>query len=211
MKKIFLVLLLIGGIAILGSEVFNTSFAYSYDIDNSVLFYKNDYEALEEDIEIYLSNIDDFIIPNSSFMYSDVLRDNYDFLVHFAIDYVLNNREYYSDDIKELNNCLYIDKRGVDKSAVEYINLDIVYEITDFYFGIKDFTVINDDVCIENNAVSLSDYASDSFEFEITDVSVTVGELGIRAIVSYNNGEKYLYYFDNDNNVLKLKNVEVVI
>ncbi|MBQ8681876.1 MAG: hypothetical protein IJ509_03090 [Bacilli bacterium] len=209
MKKIFLVLLLIGGIALLGSEVFNTSFAYSYDIDNSVLFYKNDYEALEKDIEIYLSNIDDFIIPNSSFMYSDVLRDNYDFLVHFALDYVLDNKEYYSEGLKKLDNCLYVDKDGIENLTLDYVNLDIIYEITDFYFGISDFSIINNDVCIIDNYVSLSDYANDRFEFLISNVSVYTSGEDIKAIVNYENGNSYLYTFYNDNNVLKIRDVEV--
>ena len=39
MKRVLLVLFLIVSILFLGNKIFSTSFAYSYDIDNSVLYY----------------------------------------------------------------------------------------------------------------------------------------------------------------------------
>ena len=92
MKKMLLCLFLIS-ITILLCGMFDSSYAYSYDIDNLVLFYKEDYKELGSDIKKYISNIDDYIIPNSRYLYGDMLVDNYDFLVYFASDYVINNRE----------------------------------------------------------------------------------------------------------------------
>lgn len=211
MKRVLLGLFLIVSILFLGNKIFSTSFAYSYDIDNSVLFYKDDYRELEDDISKYLSNIDNLIIANSSFVYSDKLVDNYDFLVHFALDYILNNSEYYYKDIRVLDNCLYIDKDGIDNYTSQYIDLDIVYDITDFYFGIRDFSVINDDVCMMGDYISLSDYNGSEFNFDIVDVEVSGNIDEIKAVVSYDDNNKYLYSFVNVNNILKINDVEVIV
>ena len=61
MRNIFICLFFIGVIILL-CNVFNNSYAYSYDIDNSILFYKDNYFELESDIKKYISNIDDYII-----------------------------------------------------------------------------------------------------------------------------------------------------
>jgi len=211
MKKILLFFLLIIGIFFLGNKIFDVSFAYSYDIDRAVLFYKDNYDELEEDVKTYLSNIDDIIISNSSYLYSDKLSNNYDFLVHFANNYINNNKEYYYNDIMLFNECSYVNKYGVNNSSNEYINLELLYEVTDFYFGIKDFTIINDDVCIENNYVSLSIYNNNLFLSNIVDVIIRKNIDGIDAIVDYDDGSSYLYSFVIVDNVLKINNVEVIV
>ena len=70
--------------------------------------------------------------------------------------------------------------------------------------------VLNYDVCVDDEYVSLSEYASDRIEAEIRDVKVDVNGNDVDAFVTYDNDFKYLYSFYNDNNVLKLVNVEVV-
>lgn len=92
MRKILFCLFFIG-ITILLCNLLDSSYAYSYGTNNMVLFYKDDLFELENDIKKYISNIDDYIIPNSRYLYDDMLVDNYDFLVYFASDYVINNRE----------------------------------------------------------------------------------------------------------------------
>ena len=92
MRKILFCLFFIG-ITILLCNLLDSSYAYSYGTNNMVLFYKDDLFELENDIKKYISNIDDYIIPNSRYLYGDMLVDNYDFLVYFASDYVINNRE----------------------------------------------------------------------------------------------------------------------
>ena len=210
MKRIFLIIFLLFGVIFCVSNLFENSFAYSYDIDNSVLFYKDNYEELGSDIKKYLSNIDDFIIPNSSYIYGDKLIDNYDFLIYFATDYIINNKEYYNEFISYYDKCVYVDNRGIDNYTYDFINIDKIYEVTDFYFGIKDFVIINDDICIKDNYISLIDYTSDSFNFEIVNVSVSGNKDMVDALVYYDNGDKYLYSFDNINNILKLRDVGVV-
>ena len=136
--------------------------------------------------------------------------DNYDFLVYFASDYVINNREYYSNYIKNYNECSYLNKRGIDSYTYDYIDINKLYDITDFYFGIRDFIIINDDVCINDNYISLIDYTSDIYNFEIIDINIVDFEDDIKVVISYDNGDSYLYLFDNAKNVLKLKNIEVM-
>lgn len=210
MKKVFVILFIFSGGILLSGNIFNNTYAYPYDIDNSVLFYKDNYDELSNDIKLYLSNIDDFIISNSSYMYGDKLIDNYDFLVYFATDYIINNREYYSEFINNYDKCMYIDKGGINNYTYDYVDMNKIYEVTDFYFGIKDFIIINDDVCVKNNYLSLIDYTNDIFNFKIVDVDVNGNKDRINAIVYYDNGDKYIYSFDNINNILKLRNVGVV-
>ena len=210
MRKICLVLILFVVIIIVSNKLFGSSMAYSYEIDKSVLFYKKNLEELKSDIKVYLDNIDDYLIVNSSYLYDDKLVNNYDFLVHFALDYILGNKEYYVDGFKHGGECTYMTKEGTFGITRDYVEMDIIYEIIDFYFGIKDFLIINDDVCMMDGYVSLSDYTSDVFELEIKDVMVDVNGNDIDAFVIYDNDIKYLYSFYNDNNILRLVNAEVV-
>jgi len=211
MKKIFFLLFFAIELLFLINKIFSYSFAYEYDVDNSVLFYKNDYKELADDIKIYLDNIDDFIIPNSSFLYSDKLVNNYDFLINFALDFIVNNRNYYYENIISYDTCFYINKNGIKNQTNDYVTLKTIYDITNFYFGVDDFVIINDDVCINNEYISLNDYASNIFNSNIINVSITDNDSAVEALVSYDSGDKYLYYFYNDNNVLKLVNVEVIL
>ena len=210
MKRIFICLFLIIFGVLLCSTIFGESFAFSYDIGSGVLFYKDDLDELTLDIEAYLTDVDDFIIPNSSFLYADKLKNNYDFLINFAIDYVINNRDYYYDDIAKFDSCFYNDINGLQRDTFEYVKLDAIYEITDFYFGVSDFIILNDTVCVKDNYISLSDYTNDTFSLEIEDVSVEVDELNVNALVIYDDETKFLYSFYNDKSILKLVNVGVV-
>ena len=210
MKKICFLLILFIGIIIVSNKLLGSTMAYSYEMDKSVLFYKENIEELESDIKVYLDYIDDYLIVNSSYLYSDKLAYNYDFLVHFALDYILGNKEYYIDNIRQSDECTYMTKEGIFGITRDYVEIDMIYEITNFYFGINDFLIINDDVCLMDGYVSLSDYTGDVFELEINDVLVDANGNDIDAFVTYDNDIKYLYSFYNDNNILKLVNVEVV-
>lgn len=210
MKKVCLILVLFICSLIVGNELFGSTMAYSYEMDKSVLFYKENINELEDDIKVYLENIDNYLVVNSSYSYGDKLTQNYDFLVHFALDYLISNKEYYMNGIKQRDECTYITKEGNFAVTSDYVDIDMMYEVTDFYFGIRDFLIINDDVCRADGYVSLSDYTSDIFELEINDVLVDVNGNDIDAFVTYDNDIKYLYSFYNDNNILKLVNVEVV-
>lgn len=88
MKKLLFIMFLFVIAMLFSNNIFNVSYSYSYNIDNSVLFYKSNYEELGNDMKIYIGYIDDYVIPNSSYLYGDNLIENYDFLINFALDYM---------------------------------------------------------------------------------------------------------------------------
>ena len=123
----------------------------------------------------------------------------------------MNNQEYYNESIKKFKSCSYVDKYGENNVVSNYVDVDIIFDVTNFYFGLRDFVILNEEVCIEDNYVSLSDYTSSEFNFKIIDVSVSKKNSLIEAVVSYDNGDKYLYSFYVNNEILKIKNIEVII
>lgn len=185
------------------------SFAYEYTRDNYTLFYKEDYNLLKEDIKTYIDHIDNYLIPNTSYNYSDILRDNYDFLTNFALDYIINNRELYQDEIKEITSYTYNDLSNNKKTTNEYIDIEEIYKITLKYFGVDNYYIINDNTNIINNKISLTDYTDRLFTEEIKDVNVEKEDNLLLAKVNYMNGDKYKYIFSIENNVLKIYNIEV--
>ena len=152
-KNVLFSILIVLVIIVIVLIVANSSFAYEYKNDNYMLFYKDDNVELENDIKLYLSRIDDYLIPNSSYLYSDILVDNYDFLTNFALDYIINNREVYYDKIVELDNYVYYDINYKEKNTKKYIDIEEIYKITDKYFGIRDYSIINDNINIKNNYI----------------------------------------------------------
>ena len=185
------------------------SFAYEYQNDNYTLFYKEDYNQLKEDIKIYLTNIDDYLVPNASYLYSDILTNNYDFLTNFALDYITFNKEEYQDKITRLNEYTYKNVNNKELITDEYIDIEEIYKITDKYFGIRKYYIINDNVNILDNYISLSDYTDRVFNKEIKDITVSNEGNLIVAKVTYNNDDIYKYSFKIIDNVLKIYNVEV--
>ena len=57
----------------------------------------------------YIDLIDNSLFAMSSFSMSDTLNENYDFLIDFAISFILNNEEQYKDDIIVGEEYVYID------------------------------------------------------------------------------------------------------
>lgn len=195
MGKRFLFVSLVIVVSCCFISVLNDTYAYSYEIEDGVLFYKSDTLELESDISEYISYIDDYIVPNSSFEMSDYLDENYDFLVNFAMDYVINNREYYSEYIYE------------DKILVS-----VIYDITYKYFGKRDFYVDGVIKVDDLEYVSLVDYNEKRFRLVIQDVSITSdSETFVSAVVSYDNEVKYNYLFKVIDGVLKIRNIEVLL
>ena len=189
----------------------NDSFAYQYDLkDNYTLFFKENETELKQDIEKYLNPIDDFLIPNSNFEISDTLNQNYSFLVNFSIDYLNYNFEKYQQKIVTKNEYTYNGLDFYNKTTNKYIQIEEIYLVTEKYFGIRDFKIINDNVNIINDYISLSDYTERKFNLKILDISLEIKNNQVLAYVSYENDCKYLYTFDNNNNVLKINNIEVV-
>lgn len=209
--KFFLIYVILIGVCILGGYLFQTSYAYSYDINDVTLFFDNDKDNMEEKIKIYLEDIDDLLVVNSSFEYSDMLVYNYDFLLHFSLGYIFEHQEYYSDKLKVMETFSYMTKELVKKATNQYVSVEEIYEITDKYFGIRDFEIINDNVNIVNNYVSLIQYTENKFNLNIQNVEVEFDDTLIYAKVFYEYDNCYLYTFENKDQVLKIKNIEVVL
>ena len=81
-KKITILIIII---ALIVTYIMNNSLAYDYQITNYTLFNKDNLEELKNDIKIYIDDIDDYLIPNTSYLYSDILTENYDFITNFAL------------------------------------------------------------------------------------------------------------------------------
>ena len=191
-------------------ENLNKTLAYPYTIKNTTLFYEEDNIKLSENIKLYLEDIDDLLIPNTSFNYSEILTDNYDFLIHFATDYILKHQEIYSNQIVMLELHKYMTKDGYQEQTDKYIAIDEIYKITDKYFGVTNFEIINDNINIIDNKISLIDYENSYFELPINEVVVEKSNETVKAKVYYDNNSCHLYTFENINNVLKIKNIEVL-
>lgn len=212
MKKKRLLFIIISILAIIGLIIVfiaNSSYAYEYKNENYTLYYSDDFNELKNNIQEYIAIIDDYLIPNSSYIYSDVLTENYDFLVNFAIDYISNNKEIYNDKIVKLDNYKYKNKYSEDKDTCEYIKIQEIYEITDNFFGLRDFVIINDNINIIDDYISLSRYVDTSFDLKINNLSISVNDDTIDAYVYYETGDIIKYQFKVINKVLKLYNIEV--
>ena len=210
-KYIIISSLIVIAITITFLLISNTSFAYQYDIDeNYTLFYKENEEELKNDIEKYLTTIDNFLIPNSTFEISNTLKENYPFLVNFSIDYINNNYEYYKDKIITHEEYTYNGINFSNKKTNKYIPIEEIYIITNKYFNTRDFQIINDNVKIIDNYISLSDYTEEEFQLKILSISLAYTNTQVLAQVTYENNCKYLYTFDNVKNILKINNIEVV-
>lgn len=208
MKKLPIILLIVvSGIII---NKLNVSYAYTYPDNNYTLFYNEDMQKLSEDIKIYLQNIDSKIITNSSFKYSSILNQNYDFLLNYSLDYILDNKELYKDKIKVANECQYYDINYEQKTTNEYINVEEIYKITNKYFNVSNFIILNND-CLNDNYIALQDYNPNRMTIKITRVkSYMNNDDEIKAIVEYETKDKYLYTFINEHDELKIKQVEVL-
>ena len=196
-------------ISLIIAYIASNSFAYEYQTTNYTLFYKEDIQELKEDIKTYISDIDDYLIPNSSYKYSNILTENYDFLTNFAIAYIINHKETYKDNIVSMTSFTYNDIYNDTNETNEYIDTDEIYNITDKYFGISDYYVINDNVNFVDNYISLSENNKNLFASKIENIDIIKENNMIIANIIYDSSDKYKYTFKIINNVLKIYNVEV--
>ena len=196
-KKWFYVIYITFMLIVLFNMISNSSFAYEYKNEKYTLFYKDNMNELSNDISIFLDEIDNYILPNATYMYSNVLTENYDFLCNFAISYIINNREIFNDEIKMEDNNLYVEK-------------DLIYDITNKYFGIKDFQFINSNQLNKDGLILLEEYNEVLFNNKIVSVNAYKMYQYVNADVSYENGDNYRYIFKNNDGILKLYDVEVL-
>lgn len=164
---------------------FRTSYAYSYKEN---LIYTDDKEVMTKELTNYINNIDNILIPTTSYNYSNILIENYDFLVRYAVNYVIDNKDKYINDIIKID-------------SNEYISKDIIYKITDKYFNVKDFYIEEDNVLLEK--------VSKRFRLKIDNINY-IKEDYIKVNVLYENDVKYVYIFTyGEDNYMYLYNIEV--
>ena len=75
---------------------FRVSYAYEGD---KKLVYSNNRDILTNELKDYIDKIDNSLVPNATFTYSDILINNYDSLVNFASNYIYLNKNRYNKDI----------------------------------------------------------------------------------------------------------------
>ena len=196
-KKWFYIIYITFMLIVLFNMISNSSFAYEYKNEKYTLFYKDNMKELSNDISIFLDEIDNYILPNATYMYSNVLTENYDFLCNFAISYIINNREIFNNEIKKEDNNFYVEK-------------DLIYDITNKYFGIKDFQFINRNQLNKDGLILLEEYNGVLFNNKIVSVNAYKMYQYVNADVSYENGDNYRYIFKNNDGILKLYDVEVL-
>lgn len=192
-------------------NIFKNTYAYDYKDYDYTLFYKDNESELTEDIKKYISGIDYLIYNNSEFSTYETLNDNYEFMVNFAIDYISMNKYKYKDNIVLLEPYKYLDKHHNNKVTNEYIDIDTIYDVTNKYFGVKDFTILNNNINIIDKYISLSGTTKNKINLEIDSASISKDNDIITAAIKYKNDSEtdYIYTFKINNNILKIYNVEV--
>ena len=158
-----------------------------------------------DEVHKFIDLIDDSLIPTASFNMSDVLNDNYDFLSVFAINFILNNEEYYKNDIVYGENYVY-DSYGYKCETNKYIDINKIYDITYNILGKKDYYIVNDYLKIENNLVPLLLLNNYSFMMEIDSiVDIVKFSEKYEVIVKYKDIDityKYIFEKLNDNYII---------
>ena len=186
------------------------SYAHILTDYNYNLFYKDNSEALKDDIENYLNKINKYIFRNTNYEIYNNLSDNYEFVTNFAIDYISDNYEIFKNNIKTFENYTYKDKYNISKKTDKYVELETIYYITEKYFNVRDYKKNNKNIKEKNKYVSLSKYSNDEFNMKIINISTINNKNNVIAYVKFENNLEYKYTFGIYNNVLKINNLEVV-
>ena len=181
------------------------SFAHPIDDVKTIsldLYNNNDQDSFKNELYNYIDIIDDSLISNSSFVMSDKLSENYDFLTKFAISFILDNEEYY--DITSMDEYIYTDIYGNTFKTNKYINIDKIYEITNSVFGVDYYYILNDYIDINNDMVSLLELDNREFDVEIEKiVNIDRYDKYVDVVVKYMDNElEYVYRFEYIDNRL---------
>lgn len=172
-------------------------------IDNS------NQEEFKKELTNYIDIIDNSLIPNTSYNMSSKLNENYDFLTRFAISLILDNREYY--EIEKMDEYKYIDGYGSEFVTDEYVNIDMIYEITDSVFGVDYYYILNDYIKIDNDMVSLLEIDNREFNGMIDDISIiNINDLYMDVSVKYKDSSlEYIYKFERIDNRYVISDLSV--
>lgn len=166
-------------------------------------------ENIEDTEEVYkfIDLIDNSLIPTATFDMSDTLNDNYDFLTIFAINFILNNEEYYKDNIIQKENYIYNDTYITNK----YIDINNIYDITYNILGKKNYYIINEYLEVENNLIPLLLIEEYSFMMELDKIeNIVKFANNYEVSVKYKNIDlTYKYIFEKMDNIYIINNIQV--
>ena len=211
MKKYVWIFILV---FVIGFGIFLYKGTYSIDYENNDvvrnLNLKYDKDKLNNNFYNYIDLIDDSVISTSSFVMSDVLSENYDFLTVFAIDFILKHIDDYRSDIVTLDNYTYNDGYN-DYKTNKYVSKDVIYGITNDVFGKKDYLIINEYLKLSYDMVPLLLIDKTDFAMELDEI-VNVLQRGNNYEVSVkyrDNDLIYKYIFQQVDDRLILKNIEI--
>lgn len=214
MKKVLFVIIsifIVLGIVITLSN--KGSFSMELDDFSVELNYVEDSSVLKKDVYNFIDLIDDSLFVTSSYSMSSVLNENYDFLVDFAISFILNNEEHYKDKIVEGDKYLYVDGFGNEYVTYKYIDLESVYEITNSVFGKRDYMIFNEHLKEVDGFIPLL-LLKDNISFmEIDEISDIIERSNqYEVFVKYKDVDyTYIYIFVNKDRKMNLVNLDVEV
>lgn len=164
-------------------------------IDNPItsIDYSNDNNKLYLTLYKTIEKYDDFLISLSSFEETDILSNNYDYMLKVASNYILDNKKYYSNKLNKNNQ----------------INVEEIYLITKTLFNHTDFYIEDLD---SNNNIKL-EYIADRFNNKIKNLKITNNspdQIIADVIYELNEDYTYKYIFSIKQTILFIKNIEVV-
>ena len=168
-------------------------------------------DNIEEDIIKYTDLIDDSLIPLATYDKTAILSDNYEFLVNFAINFILNNISSYKDSLIVLDEYIYNDGYNIYRTN-QYVDLDVIYNITKKVFNKSDFLILNNYLTVNNGLVPLlqiDDYTSSMTIEKIIDIVSDNDSYVLK--VKYKNLDiiyKY-FYIKTIDDTLVLNNLEI--
>lgn len=197
--------------------IINYRDSYSIEMDNVdeinlILEDNSDINIVRNDIYNYIDMIDDNLITNSSYNMSNILSENYDFLVNFSIAFILNNIDIYQDKIINMNEYTYMDIYGDTYKTYKYIDVDTLYDITYNVFGKRYFYIDNEIIKVRDNLVPLLNINSNNIIMNIDNIIVNKVSNGYDVYVKYQELEyKYIYNFINLDNRLVINNVSIEV
>ena len=142
-----------------------------------------------------------------------MIDENYDFLVDFAISFILTNEEHYKDKIVEGDKYLYVDQFGNEYVSDKYIDLESIYEITNSVFGKRDYMIFNEHLKEVDGFIPLL-LLKDNISFmEIEKINNIVERSNqYDVFVKYKDVDyTYIYSFVNNNRKMVLVNLDVEV
>ena len=207
---LLVVLVFIIGTILLIYKITKETYSLNEEVMGKDLILKYDNDNLSNNFRNYVDLIDDSLIPIASFVMSDVLSDNYDFLTVFAINYILNNIEDFEEDIYAMDNYIY-NNGYITYSTNKYVKKDLIYRITNEVFNKKDYVIINDYLKIDDNMVPLLLIDNYNFDMKIEKILDIINKDDNYVVkVKYSDNDLiYKYIFEKNADRLILKNLEV--